>query len=319
MRRLLPAIVAFLLTVAALIPSALSLPQFMDENFYAWSGAYFGGRLTRLDFSTQAGADSFTDPGWDTTNWWERTAPLGFQLLYAGAMAATGTPPPAKPFRWDQRGQPQPEAEIAANTLPVVRMVSVLCSAVGLSLLALRFGWSGVVATAAMLAMFNTRINLSMAMAEGPLVLGLGLCVFAFGSSWFPVAAAFAASCKLSALGLWPLMVWSRASGWLSWFGLPVAALAWAAFNPQSWFAGGPVFLLSMLELRAAEYVDQVATLPGLFGIYFPLRYLIPVEYGLVVVLASFLPKSRWWTWAESRLDRLTEQGCSRRGWRGCP
>ena len=90
--RVLPALTAMVLTIAALWPSALALPQHGDERMYVWKAGYYGGRIARLDFSP-AGDMPYLDPGWDPLSFWAIEQPLGAHLIYALAMGLTRTPP----------------------------------------------------------------------------------------------------------------------------------------------------------------------------------------------------------------------------------
>src|ERR1051326_7300473 len=111
-RRLVPAAAAFLITVAALIPSVLSLPQHGDENHYAWTAAYYGARLAHLDLRPDS-SDPVLDPGWAPFSLWALTQPMGARLIYAIALGLTGSPPPALPL-----ALPDPSAHAAEIAVP---------------------------------------------------------------------------------------------------------------------------------------------------------------------------------------------------------
>ncbi|MFH0900597.1 MAG: hypothetical protein V2A73_08210 [Pseudomonadota bacterium] len=290
-KRVLPAAIVFVVTVCALLPSALSLPQFMDENFYVWSGAYFGGKIARLDFSPRNGAIP-DDPGWNPGDWWSMSAPMPFRLVYAGTMAITGSLPPAKPYEYKGPAatiEGQPDALIPDRTLFVVRLTALLCSALGIAALAFRFGWSGLLGLFMLLMPDGTR-NLTLAMAEPVLVLALGLCVLAYGSRWFPLAAAFAGGSKLIGFLMWPLLLRRRANGQFGWLGLPLAILFWTIGNPASWFAGGPLYILPMLARRQVEHAGVSEA-----SFYVASWYWVPVQYGLVFAITYLLPRIRFW------------------------
>jgi hypothetical protein len=295
-RHWLPALVVFLVVWVVLLPSVLDEPQFLDENFYVWSGSYYLGRLAQMSVSPTPGTDTYRDPGFDPDNWWSRCAPFPFRLFYGLTTLAAGAEPPAEPAVYPVDPK-QTGAIIPPRTLLAARLGASLCAALGLAALALRFGWSGVAAATLMLAMPLSCRDLSRAMAEGPLVGALGLCVLAFGSRWLPIAAALAVGAKLSALPLWVLPLWPRALGVSRWRAVWPAMLApalWTAIHPASWFAGGPLYLVPMLALRAAEQAKHSATLAG-GGLYLPSWYLVPVKYAVVVALAYLLPRSRFW------------------------
>jgi hypothetical protein len=289
MQRLLPATVVFVVAICALLPTMLDYPQFMDENFYVWSGAYYGGKIVHLDFNPQSGATP-DDPAWDPENWWSVCAPMPFRLVYAGAMGITGSIPPTKPYKYTDPVptiEGQPDALIPDKTLQVVRLTAVLCSALGIAALEFRFGWFGVLGLLLIFMPDGAR-NLSRAMAEPVLVLTLGFSVITYGSRWFPVAAAFAGGSKLTAFLMWPLLLQPKANGRFGWFGLPLAFLFWTIGNPSSWFAGGPLYLLSMLARRQVEY-SAASTV----RFHLPTWYLIPVEYGLICLMIFLLPRTR--------------------------
>ncbi len=291
--RTLPAVLALGLALFVLLPSAIAEPQFIDENFYVWSGRYYLDRLIRLDFSIPA-EESISDPGWapaDDSRWWTLSAPLGFRLLYGTTTSLFGTAAPARPYLYQGLGstiESQPEAMIPPDTLLVARLTATICSALGLSALALRFGWAGLLGIALVFLAPYAGRDLSRTMAEGPLIGSLGLAVLTFGTAWFPLALALGASSKLTALAIWPLLLWPQTSGRLRWFGLPVAVILWTILNPASWFAGGPLQLLALLQYRAFEYSYHTVAFGGF---YLPTWYVLPVWYAGALLLATFLAR----------------------------
>lgn len=64
MERLLPSLASFALAIVVLLPSALTEPQFVDEQFYAWGGHYIWDHLVRLDFDPLPEPD-VRGPGWN--------------------------------------------------------------------------------------------------------------------------------------------------------------------------------------------------------------------------------------------------------------
>src|SRR5579884_3348482 len=110
-------------------------------------------------------------------------------------------------------------------------------------------------------------------------------------------ALGLAASFKLTALGLWPLLFVPGAAGRGR---RPVvrgaiSALAvWTLLDPPSWFAGGPAFLGVMLRVRMLNELAQNES----FGLYAPARYQWPARL-LVLVGLALLAR---WVHAEFRL-----------------
>ena len=156
------------------------------------------------------GATGWT-PGWDLGGYWALTQPMGGRFIYALAMGLTGAAAPTR--AWDYRGDQPADTMVPPESLPVVRLAAVLCAALGLALVALRFSWRGSAAAALLLLIPHARADLTRAWAEGPLLLGLGLCAVAFGTRWFGVACGLPATATLTAVGLWPLLLWPRATG----------------------------------------------------------------------------------------------------------
>lgn len=297
--RWLPAALTFVLAFALLTPSVLALPQDGDESQYAWSAAYFAGKIARLDF-TRDGSDWLTDPGWSATSVWALTQPMGARFTYMLAMGLTGDPPPAASYDYGRIDEPQPDAVIPATTLLALRLTSAFCAALGLALLALRLGWRGLLASVLFLAMPSVRDSLALARAEGQLLLGFGLCAVTIGSRWFPAASATAAAFKLTALGLWPLLLWPAATG--KWRRLPVlgpvvlASALWGVLNPTTWYGFGPASLVNMLGYRIFAFNYQSSHpfhREVTLGVYTPARYFWPVE--LAVVLLAVITICRLW------------------------
>jgi hypothetical protein len=270
------------------LPAARALPEHGDEAQYVWSAAYFGGRAAHLDFGA-GNKDSYTDPGWHPQAAWSASQPMGSRLVYAAALGLTGAPAPALPFSWHDPAFQGPDTRLAPATLQVTRLAAVLCAAGGFALLAARFGWPGTGAAALLLALAPIREDLARAWAEGPLLLGIGLCAVAYGSRWFAPACGAAATFKLTALGLWPLTLWPGATGRLGGSpvrGLLVAAVVWSALTPPSWFLGGPAYLGVMLRTRATETANMSTMYGGPLGVFFPSRYGLPLLVAGALLLA---------------------------------
>ena len=318
--RAAPALLVFLLTMAALLPHALGVKAAPtpftfaadgdqagwdgnagygwspDEDEYAWTAGYYGTRLFRLDFSP--GSDAYTDPGWSPWSHWALTQPMGARLVYAVAYRITGVTPPPLPPQFRQLGS-RTWLEDASRALPaatrgMLRLAATLCAALGLALIAWRLSWWGMAAAVCFLALSSVRRDLALAWAEGPLMLGLGLCVLSYGTRWFGLATGLAATFKLTALGLWPLLLIPAASGrrgrWATYKALAGACLVWTVLDPPAWFAGGPFYLAVMIFDRGAERARQAADL----GAQIPPRYLWPVELaialGLALLARRYLP-----------------------------
>jgi hypothetical protein len=312
LKRLLPALVAFVIALAALVPPALSLPQHGDEKMYVWKAGYYGGLLTRLDFRTTA-TDCETDPAWSLGCFWSFEQPLGSHLLYGAAMALTQSAPPLLGYSWTNPAFQGPETEISASTLLVVREAGVLFAALGLAMIALRWRWPAVAAVVIFLAIPHVPADLSRAWAEGPLLLGFGFCALAFGSRWLPVACGVAAAFKLTALGLWPLLFWPRAQGGLRTVRGPLLALVtFAAVNPHSWTAG-PFYLGRLLGYRIHQHAAQTNVPESLIDAFFlPTRYLWPFELAVLLVLC--VAASRFWFGAHG-VDPRAMMGTWRKRW----
>ncbi len=305
MSRLLPALTAFLISLAVLLPGALGpWRPFVDEAFTLWSAWYHGNRLAHLDFSP--GSDAFTDHGWSPESWWNVTAPFGYRLLYLPAVALTGHPPAAPCNHW----HPCPDPSVPPDTVKFARLTAVLLSSIGLALTALRLGWLGLIPAVLMLCAFPTnQTDLALAWAEPPLLAALGLCVVAFGTPYLAVAVALAATCKLTALPLLALCLWPRAVGlprYSHLTALPLCLALWTLLNPTAWFAAGPLYLVQLLTYRSAEQVvlGQAFQMHNIGGVFVASRHFVPLQLALGVVLALLLPRSIPWRWVASRLPR---------------
>lgn len=281
-----PALLAFGVTVLALLPSALSLPQHGDERIYVWISDYYWQKFISANFSQRGEREN---PGWGL-NYWTRNHTTPTLFIYGLVMDLTGSPPPPHRFRWGNPNQQGPETEIPQPTLQVTRITAVLLAALGTAFISLRFQWWGLLAILGFLTIPHVRNDLALAWAEGPLLFGFGLCALAYGSRGFALACGLAASFKLTALGLWPLLLVPGANSRHKIFyvlGLPVAALVWALVNVFSWFHGGPLHLIIMLSARAELFTRQSAEYPSsFFGLFLPSRYLWPLELVVLLVLS---------------------------------
>lgn len=288
MSRVLPALAAFLIAVAALLPSALTLPMAGDESQYLWTSHYYGTRLASLNFDTRE-VDQWVDPGWNPFNQWALTQPMGTRMIYALGQMLTGAKAPNRPYLPDYEEFHGPDTEVPAADLHTIRLFAVACAALGFALLASRLGWRGVLIALLMLAIPNVRDDLARAWAEGPLLLGLGVCAVTFGRGWFGPACSLAATFKLTALALWPLVIWYGPMGrgrFRHVLGVVATPLIWSALTPPSWFSVGPFYVLFMLTDRLKEHMLQSQA-----QFYFPSRYAWPLELlavmGLVLAAAQ--------------------------------
>jgi hypothetical protein len=305
----------FLLSLAALLPQAFNVAavpeRFLlspdgdqagwtldgplngwspDEDEYGWSAAYYGSRAARLDLSPGAGG---SDPGWSPNTYWAVTQPMGTRFLFAAALGISGAEAPARRPALQQAAPREwladTETMLAPSTRLVLRIAAVVCAALGLALVAWRLSWWGLAAAGLFLALPNVRSDLALAWAEGPLLLGIGICIAGYGRRWFGAALGLAASFKLTALGLWPLLFAPGAGhGRRPVLRAAISALAvWTLLDPPSWFAGGPAFLGAMLRVRMLNELAQNES----FGLYAPARYQWPAQLLVLVGLALL---ARW-------------------------
>ena len=304
MRRILglratPAVLTVVLSFAVLLPAAIQhRAQHSDETEYVWAAKYYGNRVVHIDFSR--GAGTFRDPGWTPNVYWTSGSNFGTFYVYALALGITGQPGPTLPHSSVDPRLQGPQSKAPYRSLTIARLAAALCAALGLALISRRLGWTGVVAATFFLLAPNVPGDLTRAWAEGPLLLGFGLCATAFGTPWFGVACGAAATFKLTALGLWPLMLWRRANGKLSrWKALLLAALTWTVLMPASWWALGPVYLIQAVRFRASQFEGQSASnLTDVHGgVFLPSRYLLQIEIlgavGLALALSLVVRRIR--------------------------
>jgi hypothetical protein len=303
MRTLIPALMTFVLTVVALVPNALALPQHGDEAQWGWAAGYYGSRLRHLDLSL-SGAHGFADPGWAPFTYWTIDQPMGGRLVYAFALLVSGAIAPSVPFSWADPDLQGPETHLVSSSLFILRCASILCAALGLALFAFRLGWPGMIAAALFIAIPHVRIDLAEVRAEGPLLLGFGLCAISYGSCWFAPACGIAATFKLMGLITWPLAFFHGfgRTRWKHVAGFVVAVLTWSLLTPQSWLAGGPLYLPLMIVFRldqnriqATQFADR-----ALGGLFVKPRYFWPLELLLLLALMHYvcfvlLPHTRLW------------------------
>ncbi len=169
--------------------------------------------------------------------------------------------------------------------------MAILCASIGSGLIIFRFGYPGAISIIILFLIPSSRVDLARAWAEGPLLLGLGLCAIAYQTRWFPVACGSAAAIKLTALGLWPLMILPGAIGKKNiyyWYAsIPIALIVWSILNPVSLFSGGPLYLIPVVVHRIGSFINQSIHLEvnKVFGLYFPSRYGWPfILLGLIMI-----------------------------------
>jgi hypothetical protein len=283
-KRWIPTLLVFIVTICALLPSALSLPQHGDEAQYGWSSAYYGGKAVRLDFSLNNRGD-YRDPGWIPTARWALTQPMGTRWVYALTMAATNAPAPQLPQSFSDPALQGPDAYLVPYSLLMLRFAAILCAALGLAFIAWRYSPYGVVACLAFLFIPHVRDDLARAWAEGPLLLGLGLCALSYGTRWFAPLCGIASTFKLTALGLWPIAIWHGfgKGRFRHLFGFLSTVIVWSILTPPSWFVGGPPYVLMMLLHRSEIYASQSANEANLFGLFLPTRYFWPAELAILL------------------------------------
>ena len=284
------------IAIVVLLPIARSADQHPDEAQYGWSAAYFGSLAAHGDFSP-TGPDLFLDPGWNPYSYWSSTTGMGARFWFAGALAITGSDAPTLPYSYTSKKFQGPETLLSSSSLLVLRIAAILAAALGLGLMAWRLGMPAVFGISIFLALPNVRDDLARAWAEGPLMLGFGMMVASYGSRFFAVACAVAATFKLTAIGLWPLVILGRANGGIRpWKAVAVLLITWTVLTPQSWSILGLPDLSVMIAARANEFSGQSDAAGGFF---LPSRYLWPLELAACIGFSLALSRlahtrSRW-------------------------
>lgn len=288
--RIAAALVAFATVVIALVPGLESRPAHPDETQYVWSGAYFTAKLASLDLR-QSCADPIVDPHWCPTSFWSLTQPMGARTVYGVVTGALELPVPRLPYFFYVPELTGPSTQVPAHTLHAARLAAVLCTAAAFALVSLRWGWPCLLLLT-ILAVPHARDDLPRAWAEGPLLLGLAIAAVSYGTRWFPIACAVAATFKLTAVGLWPIVFLKHPIGRTRFarsLGLLLTVMTWSLLTPASWFAGGPAYVFLMAVNRAGEHAGQSATYGGPLGLFLPSRYVLPLEIlalGALIVVA---------------------------------
>jgi hypothetical protein len=279
------AIAVAAVSALVLCVTAFTASRHHDEDQNGWGGSYVTHELLHLDFSWSGG--TFVDPKWDPTIYWNFTQPVGVRWLQGFTMRIAGLEPPRRPYSYTDETLQGPETLVPTTTLHVLRVLSALLAAAGLGLLWLRFRWKALPGAVLLLVTPAFRDDLGRAWSEGPLLFMFGLCAATFGRRAFAPVAGLAAAVKLTAVGLWPLLLLRRASGTLRRAAaVVITLLVWTLVNPQSWVRGGPPYLVTMWHDRYHEWAGQSETYGGPLGAFFPSRYQWPVELGLTLLLA---------------------------------
>lgn len=280
-------IAIFIVSLFILVNNISDRDQHGDEKIYIWKSGYYGNRIISWNFSP--GTNNFSDPGFNPSSFWAWEQPFGSHIIYALTMGITSSPPPALPYSYEDPNYQSPETLIPHKTLLTTRSTAALCAALGMSLLTMRFGWEAIFPLIILLAIPSTRDSFSRAWAEGPLMLGFGLCAISFRSRWFPYALGIATSFKLTALGLWPLLMMADSCGkefrWRKPISIVTSLLVFSFLNPISWFFLGPLFIIIIIIFRILTWYQQSNAFPTFQGIFFPPRYAWPFELlGLLLI-----------------------------------
>ncbi len=254
---------------------------------YVWKACYYANRISHLNFGFE-GTDDYSNPGFSPLSFWAMEQPFGSHIIYAIAMKLSHTSGPSAPYRWLDPAFNKPENLIPKDTLPVVRIAAVLCASVGLALIVFRFGWLAFCACVLFMFIPHVRSDLSKAWAEGPLLLGFGLCAALAGTRYLGCALGLTASFKLTGILLWPIAGYAarKLSRSQRIKGAVACLLTWSITNPLSWFAGGPIYLFVLLFFRIGSFFWQSQHLPIdlAAGLFLPSRYLWPFELAFLLL-----------------------------------
>ena len=275
--RAAPSLVAALIFVVVGSYGAFTSSDHADEDAYIWASGYLMHQIVTVDTSGESHG-RYADPHWDPFTPWTLGMGTGTRLVYGlGLVLTPGTHAPGTPAY----GHPTHIEETlpTPGTLRVERLLAVLCGAVGIGLIALRFRWAAVTAAVVMLVLPHGITTFSRAWAEGPLLLGFGLCCLAYGTVWFAPALGAALTFKLTALGLWPLVLFRRARVLPLWQALVAMIGTFMLLTPSSLFFGGPLFIVKLIHFRVYAYGGQSPD-----GAFLPSRYFWPFELAAVLI-----------------------------------
>jgi hypothetical protein len=286
--RAFAAATAAVVTVGVVLPFVFRASHNPDEDQYAWSAAYYGKKVLAGDFSRR-GSDIWVDPGWDPRSYWGRS--MGTRAVYALGVATPWAQAPRAPYSYTERDRQGPETRLDRRSLVALRLLALLCAALGAAMLAWRFGWPGALAVGVLLMLPQNAENFARAWAGGPLLLAFGVTAAAYGSRRFPFVLGAVSTVKFTAVGLWPLLLFRSAHGWRSRFlALAATVATWVLLTPPSWYREGPGLLLSLAGVRVAEYSAGQSTDGGLF---MPARYLWPFELAALLAVTVWVTRRR--------------------------
>jgi len=266
-----------------------STPQHPDEDVYVWASGYLMHQIATFDSRFDPSPeDPYSRPHWDPNSEWSLGMGTSTRLIYGLALSATPrTRAPSRPYSWTLPSYQGPETAAATGTLRLLRGLAVLSAALGIALIARRFGWAAVLGAAVILAVPGGIATFSRAWAEGPLLLGFGLCVAAYGTRWFSPALGLAVTFKLTALGLWPLILLRRGRVIRLWKGLIAMIGVFVLLNPPSWTMGGPLYLVTLTKFRQTAWMHQSSE-----GAFLPSRYFWPFELAAILVGAWLVSRA---------------------------
>jgi hypothetical protein len=287
-RLLTPPIAAAALMLVVAGHGVFTTSRHPDEDVYVWASGYLMHQIATLDtrFDPEP-EDPYSRSHWDPSSDWSQGMGTSTRLIYGlGLVATPGTRAPELPYSWTLPAFQGPETALAPGTLRLMRLIAVLCGAVGIALVARRFGWAAVLGAAVILGLPGGSTTFSRAWAEGPLLLGFGLCALAYGTRWFAPALGLGVTFKLTALGLWPLILVRRGRVISLWQGLLAMVGVFVLLTPPSWVVAGPPYLAVLIDYRFTQWGQQSSE-----GAFLPDRYFWPFE--LAAVLAASWVASR--------------------------
>lgn len=297
--RILFPLAAFVIFFTVLVANIDSLEQHNDEKIFTWKAAYFSKKILELNFQK---GDSFSeDPGFHPYSFWAMEQPFGSHMIYATAMQVFSLDPPDSPFSYTLGPEFQgPDTDVPKETLHFLRTIVNAFSALGLSLITYKFKLRGFIASAMLLAIPHVRDDLSRVWAEGPLHFGFGLCAVAYRRKWFALACGAVAAIKLTGFILWiPLLLPDKMQARYlkeKFKELALASIVFTVLNPISWVNGGPAYLVVFIFFRINEWLGQNASIPTLGNVFFPSRYLWPIELLVFLLIVNAIFSRLDWT-----------------------
>ena len=280
LRRVAPVFSAAALMLVVAGYGVFTTSQHEDEDLYVWASGYLVHQVATLDVRFDADPlDPYSRSHWDPDSNWSQGMGTSTRLVYGlGLVATPRTHAPELPYSSSGSRFQGPKTVVDIRTLRVMRLIAVLCAVLGIALVAYRFGWAAVLGAAVILGVPGGIATFSRAWAEGPLLLGLGLCAVAFGTRWFAPVLGLGVTFKLTALGLWPLVLLRRARVVKLWHGLAAMVGAFVVLNPPSWAMLGPLYLVRLMRYRQGAWTGQSSE-----GLFLPSRYFWPLELAAVI------------------------------------